>query len=56
MKLIALKKISRQIPAGLMFDISEKKARILIAMKAAKPADDEPRARRSYRRRDTVEQ
>lgn len=56
MKLIALKKISRQIPAGASFDMAAKFARPLIAMKAAKLAEDEPRSRRTTRRREPADQ
>lgn len=53
MKLVALKRLSAQRPVGTVFEESERRARALIAIKVAKPYEDEPeRARRSYRRRD----
>lgn len=61
MKLIALKKLGRTLP-GHIFDIRDKEARALIALKIAEPytsdlvdpaaAMDAPRQKRQYRRRD----
>lgn len=39
-KLIALKKISTKLPVGAEFELTERQARMLVAMKAAKPATE----------------
>jgi hypothetical protein len=54
MKLIAIKRISKQLPVGAVFEQTDRNARMLILTGVARAADDQPapRARRSYRRRD----
>jgi hypothetical protein len=42
MKLIAVKHISRTLPKGAIFDIDDKKARVLLALKLAKRHVDLP--------------
>jgi hypothetical protein len=39
-KLIATKKISARLPIGAEFEMSDRQARMLVAVKVAKPATD----------------
>ena len=55
MRLVALKDLSEQLPAGTVFDWRDDHAPMLITAgiaRAAEPADEEPKAKRTYRRRD----
>jgi hypothetical protein len=46
MKLIAVKRISQQRPIGTVFEESPKVARLLIAIKRAKPYTEPPKAQK----------
>jgi len=56
-KLVVLKKISVKLPVGTEFDLPDRQAKMLIAIKVARAVDPPAPSlsvRRTYRRRDLV--
>ncbi len=54
MRLVALKDLSDQLPAGTIFDWRDDHAAVLIALGVVRAADPTVREKRVYRRRDMV--